>query len=1028
MNQVKDCKYDDRCIFDKAAANSPTSPGSVCATASTQLNPDVCRGIQMKHKAGATALISANGIAGFQKKKARCESSSSPQFVNGTASTVPCGCLRGGKKPCKACVPTVALVPCVNVTGGCPLDPGTGGDSAPGPSPAPGGDFLLNNTMTMQGGAVKYTPSVNNGNWTVLCQIPQQAKAIAFGADQTPAGSSTVTPDSAYILNVWTGAEPVPGLADLYASKPTSYDSAVLNTPYFMAGTRYFDNATSWYVGGLPKTTAGVSTGGMAPSGYVGTGKDFLDNYFRSAVQNPPNTKALSGSTSGSANAQIFMKTSAYWVAVTHVMYNLDMAEKNIAANNTAAAKANFDSVAAAYYGCGDTNPVPLPTYNGAQLTYSTVASTPDTGFNATTMSIYGVANKRADNYGTAGLVSTNTVSCSGTTVPTATCKAVAALNVEVAAALNAGPTVANADIVRDATLTIFTQAAQRYAAKLTLAAQLPGDGMGGSTYFDQLTSTTRLGAGSYIPESIGSTAATKMQTACGQRASFVFQTNRAATAGATAGTAGISTANQVSGVNSCGASALVGTKGSPASNTATFGSVMAQITSPATGAAAPGATTSTLYSVLSTLAYAADVEASTGGSLPTDIIKATRGLPSSSGDPAGTVPPMACIGPSVKFGSATGILNKGSAADDAAAAAAKAAVSLCNPQGKLPPAGVAAAATLADRRLAYAANAAAGAALGEVEFWDPITAALITEGAFCCDALIYSADGLGMKASGVTGASNVRAPSTFVPPFVGGDMSAVASASPGGMCPVSGNNILGLSEYASPTEVNLLEGQAFYAVIAPMQYTMQKTSTVVTTQANNAAKQKVCAETLTKMYKVNQTPATTATNTAGCANPNGLATPAAGSARVVDLTGPTNCRGSDVNAINYPIWKVKIGSAVAGTGGIDYFVPNAYCYANACFEDFATVGLNSSFKGATKLAALVKSPDMSSNPTTVGTAPLATGACGRANKACAAPPASWTGGAAEFVLCPITNVAAGTTTCTTAQQEAQMGRLPSST
>jgi len=381
----------------------------------------------------------------------------------------------------------------------------------------------------------------------------------------------------------------------------------------------------------------------------------------------------------------------------------------------------------------------------------------------------------------------------------------------------------------------------------------------------------------------------------------------------------------------------------------------------------------------------------------------------------------MACIGPSVKFGSADGILNKGSAAAGAAVPAAVAAVSLCNPQGVLPPAGVTAAATLAARRTAYGATLAAGAALANVEFWDPVTAALITEGAFCCDALIYSADGLGMKTSGVTGASNVRAPSTFVPAFVGGDMSAATAASPGGMCPPSGNNILGLSEYASPTEKNLLEGQAFYAVIAPMQYTMQKTSTVVTTQANNAAKQKVCAETLTKMYKVNQTPATTATDGAACANPNG-------GAPGIDLAGATNCRGSDVNAINYPIWKVKIGSAVAGTGGIDYFVPNAYCYANACFEDFATVGLNSSFKGATKLAALVKSPDMSSNPTTAGTAPLATGACGRANKACAAPPTSWTGGAAEFALCPITNVAGGVTTCTTTQQEAQMGRLPSST
>jgi hypothetical protein len=882
--------------------------------------------------------------------------------------------------------------------------------------------------MTMQGGVIKYTPSNGTGNWTTLCQIPQMAKAIAYGAEIKV--GTTTTPNSAYILSVWDGTLAVAGLADLYPDKPTTYNSVVLNKPTYMEGTQYFDNAKAWYTGGLPKTSSGASNGGMAPSGYTGTGKDFLNNYFRSAVQSPPNTKALSGSSSGSANAQIFMKTSAYWVAATHVMYNLDMAEKNIAANNTAAAKANFDSVAAAYYGCGDTNPVPLPTYNGAQLTYPTTAGTPDTGMNATTMSIYGVANKRADNYGTAGLVSTNTASCTGTTVPTATCKAVAALNVEVAAALNAGPTVANADIVRDATLTIFTQAAQRYAAKLTLSAHLPGDGMGGSTYHDQLTSTTAPATGSYLPSTVfGATTNKNMQTACGGAASFVVVSNRAVAV------TGIADANKVSGVNSCGTSGLVSTKGSPASNTATFGAVMAALSSVATpnspSTATSAATPGVPYSVLPTNQYDDAVTVANngqGGSTTANIIKATRGLPPASALPAGTVPPIACIGPTVKF---AGVVNTGAGNNADPVAAAQQAVSLCNPQGTLPPAIVSAEATGAARVTKYATKgdgAASGAIIDKVEFWDPITAALLTEGAYCCDSQVYSAEGLGMVGSGVTGASAVRNPSTFVPPFVGGDMSgsttatALTAKSPGGMCPASGNNILGLSVYASPTEKNLLEGQAFYAVIAPMQYTMQKTSTVVTTQQNNAAKQKVCAETLTKMYKVNQTPATTATDGGGCENPNGGALLAGG------LSGVKNCRGSDVNAIDYPIWKVKIGSSPAGTGGIDYFVPNGYCYANACFEDFATVGLNSSFKGATKLAALVKSPDMSSNPTTQGTAPLATGACGRANKACAAPPASWTGGAAEFELCPITNVAAGTSTCTTAQKEAQMGRLPSST
>ena len=115
--------------------------------------------------------------------------------------------------------------------------------------------------------------------------------------------------------------------------------------------------------------------------------------------------------------------------------------------------------------------------------------------------------------------------------------------------------------------------------------------------------------------------------------------------------------------------------------------------------------------------------------------------------------------------------------------------------------------------------------------------------------------------------------------------------------------------------------------------------------------------------------------------------------------------RGYRTIAIDYPMWKVKIGQTAAGSGGLDYFVPNGYCYANACFEDFADVGLTSAYKGKTKLAALVKSPDMSSNPTTVGTAPSATGACGRANKACAAAPTGWTGAAAVFEGCPNTTV-----------------------
>merc|ERR1711977_779059 len=219
----------------------------------------------------------------------------------------------------------------------------------------------------------------------------------------------------------------------------------------------------SWYKNGLPpdtSTTPPTSTGGMAPPDYLGNGKDFLDNYFRSGIQSGGSgTAAQSGSKENTANAQILKKSSAYWVATTHVQYNLDMADINIAANRTAEAKANMDSAAAAYFGCGDTNPVPLPKYKGTQITYSTTAGSPDTGSNATTMSIYGVANKRAANYLTAKAVpgGTSSATSPGTT------KTVAELNIEVGTAFNAAaPTAATVQAIRDATNTIFAQAAQR--------------------------------------------------------------------------------------------------------------------------------------------------------------------------------------------------------------------------------------------------------------------------------------------------------------------------------------------------------------------------------------------------------------------------------------------------------------------------------------------------------------------------------------------------------------------------------------
>jgi hypothetical protein len=84
------------------------------------------------------------------------------------------------------------------------------------------------------------------------------------------------------------------------------------------------------------------------------------------------------------------------------------------------------------------------------------------------------------------------------------------------------------------------------------------------------------------------------------------------------------------------------------------------------------------------------------------------------------------------------------------------------------------------------------------------------------------------------------------------------------------GSTKAGLSAYKNPTQVNQLEGQAFYACMAPMQYTLQTTSTNAATQKIRADKQKICAETITKMLKIDSTAsASTPTKTDGCVNRN---------------------------------------------------------------------------------------------------------------------------------------------------------------
>jgi len=331
----------------------------------------------------------------------------------------------------------------------------------------------------------------------------------------------------------------------------------------------------------------------------------------------------------------------------------------------------------------------------------------------------------------------------------------------------------------------------------------------------------------------------------------------------------------------------------------------------------------------------------------------------------------------------------------------------------------------------AKATSALTRATCGVIQHvWDPIMAAQLTEGAFCCNAEYYGPDGVGRAKpyyqSGNTGAASNTAialppgvvdpkgtgdVAAFNPPLTGGDMSA--ESSPGDMCPAHGSGngytaktlasfLINPNEAASPTPPmkELLEGQAFYAALAPSQYSLPTTSTTTATQTANAKKQKKCAEQITSMMKLNKKAesesayAATGTSTA-------TETTATGAA---DTSASATVFSYAYSSIDFPLWKVALG---AGSPAAKYTVPNGYCYANACFDDFAKVGTQSTFKGTEKLGELVSGPNMAA-PKDASTA------CGHANSACAAAPATWDGGPAVMQKCFGASCSAGGILATT--------------
>merc|ERR1711904_353903 len=485
--------------------------------------------------------------------------------------------------------------------------------------------------------------------------------------------------------------------------------------------------------------------------------------------------------------------------------------------------------------------------------TYPTTASSIDIGSNATTMSIYGVANKRAVNYKTAKSVPGGTASATspGTT------KSVAQLNIDVGAAFNAAtPTAATVQAIRDVTNTIFAQV-------ITAPAKNPSKGY-------------------WQPGNWGIwKAADKAQaTACGGDATQMPQAQEAPT-GNTPGTY-TKFSLQMNGGLAC--SKMTSGEGTVTSNTATFKTVQPKVSQNGSG---DGTTTATPTAVGTAVAnacptvsgiqavkdcivgsgaagspapkapyevplaaarrYAAGSNTANGGLSNDEIKKATRGIAPTGDVPADTVTPTACIGPDVIFND---VVNSGQANGQGGLVALGnppllgQGVALCDPNGYKPADAVAvngaaqnggspvpsATRNYDQNKLWYSgvndgpaggavgAGARNGVLIGIQKFWDPITAAQASGGAFCCDALYYGKDGVGRGSVGANPpVVGVTKNADFKPNAIVGaamDLQVV----PGGVCTdgVPTTSVKeGLSEAVNVKQEEFLEGQAFYACVA---------------------------------------------------------------------------------------------------------------------------------------------------------------------------------------------------------------------
>merc|ERR1739847_252254 len=161
---------------------------------------------------------------------------------------------------------------------------------------------------------------------------------------------------------------------------------------------------------------------------------------------------------------------------------------------------------------------------------------------------------------------------------------------------------------------------------------------------------------------------------------------------------------------------------------------------------------------------------------------------------------------------------------------------------------------------------------------------------------------------------TQVNGVDTYAKTVFGGATKDMTSAvSPGTMCPAHGSGNgktaktvanIGLD---NPALKELLEGQAFYAALAPSQYDIPTTSTTAATQTANAKKQKMCAEHITDMMKLSKVAANT---------------PGTGAA------GTISTFANSYSAVEFPLWKVAVGASDSAV----YTVMNKKgCTATTC-------------------------------------------------------------------------------------------------